>query len=166
MAINLELKIKVDSFRKIKKLLRKTNAEFRGTLRQKDIYFSINSKGLLKLRRQNGNYELIYYNRNEGKGKRFSYYNVINLKGKQVEETLKKLGRVETIIEKTRELYYLKDTRIHLDKVKSLGKFVELETLVISTKSEAASRFAFVIEALELDYQNQIRKSYKNLIKE
>ncbi len=164
MSTNLELKIKVGSFAKIKKLLKHNHAKFIGTLNQKDIYFKAAGKGLLKLRHENGRYELIRYLRNEGKGKRWSNYNVIKLEGKQIEKTLCEIGSVETIVEKKRELFYLWDTRIHLDTVKSLGKFIELETLVISTKSDAAERFARVIKVLELNTENQIKKSYKNLI--
>jgi len=164
MATNLELKIKVNSFRKIKRLLKLAGAEYRGILNQKDIYFKTTTNGLLKLRRQNGNYELIYYNRNEGSGKRWSDYNVIYLKGKQIEETICKLGKPATIVEKRRELFLLNGTRIHLDMVRNLGKFVELETLVTSTKKEASQRFKSVIKTLELNVKNQIRNSYKILI--
>ncbi len=164
MATNLELKIKINDFRKVLKTLSKINVEYKGELRQKDIYFTAES-GLLKLRRQNGKHELIYYNRNEKGKKRWSNFEVISLEGKNIEKTFLNFLPKEAVVEKVRKLFIYKGTRIHLDSVKGLGKFLELETAVTKGKKDAESRFNEVIKLLEIDTEKQIKTSYRFLVK-
>ena len=163
MALNLELKIKVSSHDKMIKLINENGGKFIKTLNQKDIYYKF-PKGLLKLREQNGESELVKYNRNEKEGERWSDYSLLFLKGENVEEYLNDLFTIETIVEKERKLYIYENTRIHLDTVKDLGHFLELETVVKKiSKEDAVEEFEKVVEYLELDTSNQIRKSYRDL---
>jgi len=162
MPLNLELKIKVDSHSQFIPTLKKAGAEDKGTLIQKDIYFKV-SKGLLKLRIENNTYTLIQYKRNE-KGKRWSDYELLKLEGKNPVKYLNELFAIETIVEKKRRCFLYDNTRIHLDDVKGLGKFLELETLYISSRFDAEKRFSEVIKLLKLDLSKQIHASYKNLL--
>ena len=58
---------------------------------------------------------------------------------------------VEAIVEKSRELYLYDGTRIHLDKVKSLGVFLELETVVDERGEEdAENRYFEIFDLLNL----------------
>jgi len=163
MPMNLELKLKVPSHQSVKKILKQIGAENRGILKQKDVYYSINS-GLLKLRIENGNESLIYYNRNEKDKNRWSDYNVLEFKNANSESFLKNLFNVEVIVSKKRELFYFDDTRIHLDTVNILGKYLELETLVVRDKSDAKKRFDRIVSLLKLDESKQIRKSYRDIL--
>lgn len=162
MPLNLELKIKVESHTKLIKALRKINAEKKGILRQKDVYYKTKN-GLLKLRIEGNNFTLIKYLRDE-KGKRWSNYELLRLEGKNPEKYLNDIFNIDTIVEKKRILYLYKNTRIHLDEVKGLGKFLELETLMVSTRRDAGIRFKEIIKLLNLDLSRQIRKSYKLLM--
>ncbi len=162
MPLNLELKIKVESHTKLINALRRINAEKKGILKQKDVYYKTRN-GLLKLRIEGSSYTLIKYLRNE-KGKRWSNYELLRLEGKNPEKYLKDVFDVDTIAEKKRILYLYKNTRIHLDEVKGLGKFLELETLLVSTRKDAEARFKEIIKLLNLDLNKQIRKSYKLLM--
>lgn len=164
MPLNLELKIKTPSHSLFEKKLLRINAEFKGILHQKDIYYHLKN-GLLKLRVENGTYCLIKYQRDET-GKRWSDYQLLFLNGENPEKYLSNLFNIEIIVEKRRKLFLYKDTRIHLDNVKGLGKYLELETLVIKGKTEAKQRFDEIISKLDIDISNQIRKSYKNMILE
>lgn len=166
MALNLELKIKVSSHDEMNKKISKNRGKFIKILNQKDTYYKFD-KGLLKLREQNGEYELVKYNRNEKEGERWSDYSLLYLKGENVEEYLNDLFTIETIVEKERRLYIYKNTRIHLDSVNELGEFLELETVVDKTsKEEAIEEFEKVVEFLDLNTENQIRKSYRDLMLE
>ena len=69
-------------------------------------------------------------------------------------------------MEKNRLLYIYNNTRVHLDKVKDLGKFLELETLVLNGLEDAKKRYSDIISKLELDLNNQLKNSYKILIEE
>lgn len=163
MLTNLELKIRVTSHQSLKKILLQIGAEDRGILNQKDVYYSVQN-GLLKLRIENGNESLILYNRNEENKNRWSDFEFIKFANGGGEKFFKKLFGVEVIVKKKRELFYFDNTRIHLDKVKSLGNFLELETLVINNKSDAKRRFEKIKNLLKLDESKQIRKSYRDLL--
>src|SRR3989339_2194513 len=162
MPLNLELKIKVESHTKLINALRRINAEKKGILRQKDIYYKT-GKGLLKLRIEGNSYTLIKYLRDE-KGKRWSNYELLRLEGKNPEKYLESFLNIEAVVEKKRKLYLYDNTRVHLDEVKGLGKFLELETLLVDGKSDATRRFDFVKQMLGIENHEQIRKSYRNLI--
>ncbi len=163
MPKNLELKVPCKSFSKIENLLQEINADFRGELIQKDIYYQTRN-GLLKLRIENGEQSLIKYIRDESGEERWSDFQVIKFSGGDAEEFLKNIFNVETVVEKKRLLYMYDDTRIHLDKVKDLGEFIELETLVLNGLEDAKKRFNNITIKLELDLNNQIKNSYKILI--
>ena len=163
MARNLELKIKTGSHSDLISKIEKNGIKLVGLLNQKDIYYKYD-KGILKLRIQNGNYQLIKYNRNENKGERWSDYSILTINGDNVEDYLNDFFDAEIIVEKERKLYLLKNTRIHLDNVKDLGYFIELETVVgKTTENDCVTEFEEVIELLKLNKENEIRKSYRDL---
>jgi predicted adenylyl cyclase CyaB len=163
--MDLELKIKVVTFRKILKILNRIGAEYKAELRQKDVYFK-SPKGLLKLRKQNGDYELIFYERDENSEERWSDYDVIKIASANAEKAFARFLDIEAVVEKTRRLYIYKNTRIHLDNVKGLGKFLELETVVDKGEKDALSRFEELATVLELDLSKQIKTSYRFLVEQ
>lgn len=164
MPLNLELKIALNSFDSVVSKLNQIEAEFISTLYQRDIYFS-NKESLLKLRIENGSESLIRYKRNEKSRDRFSEYQVIYLASKGTEEFFSKIFKVDVVVEKKRLLYMYNNTRIHLDKIKSLGYYLELETFVLHGKKDAQKRFDEMVKVLNLKLENQIRKSNYNLMK-
>lgn len=165
MPTNLELKIKVDNPVKLLDLVEKINAEFKGELNQVDVYYRIKN-GLLKLRLENGSQTLIKYLRNEKTGNRWSDYQLISLEKNDAREYLKDILEEEAVVEKKRRLYLYDNTRIHVDTVKGLGSFLELETLVINGKDDAWKRFQKISGLLALKQEDEIRKSYRDLILE
>lgn len=163
MPLNLELKVKMNSFRKTAKLLKEINAHFLKTLNQKDIYYKTTG-GLLKLRIENGEQSIIKYLRDEKGKDRFSDYEFISFESGDAEKFFKNIFNIEAVVQKKRLLFIYDNTRIHLDTVKGLGKFLELETLVLKGKNDAKKRFAFVKKALELETLPGFKKSYRDLI--
>lgn len=163
MPRNLELKIKIYSFKKLKQILKQRRIQQTGLLIQKDVYYKAD-KGLLKLRIENGAAGLIYYERNEKSEKRWSDFGLVKLSGANPEKFLSKFLYAEVTVYKIRELYFFNNTRIHLDKVKGLGSFIELETKVVKGLKDAEKRFSDLIEILGLEIQNQIRASYRDLL--
>lgn len=164
MAQNLELKIKIVSADEFIATLEKIGAVDEGILNQKDTYYKFD-KGLLKLRSVNGRFELIKYLRDESGERRWSNYELLYLEGKNVEKYLSELFDVEVIVEKIRRLYIYKKTRIHLDSVKNLGEYLELETVVNEDQQEAQILFDEIVELLKLDKFKEIRSSYRDLMK-
>lgn len=162
MALNLELKIKTPSHSSIIKKMRKPDYKFIGELKQKDVYYKV-KKGLLKLRIENGEFTLIKYMRDE-KGKRWSNYYLLKLIGDNPEKYLGTIFRIDSVVEKKRKLYMFKNTRIHLDSVKGLGNFLELESVVTGSRKTSEKEFYQVVNDLNLDLSGQIRASYKKLL--
>jgi len=165
LPVNLELKIKIDSFDYLIEKLKSINAQQDSILLQRDIYYKIPA-GLLKLRIENGTKTFIFYNRDEISENRWSDFNLLKIEDDNAEEFLSKLFVVEEVVEKERKLFWFNNTRIHLDEVKELGSFLELETIVLDGKEEAEKRFDEIVRLLNLDVSKQIKKSYKNLIAE
>lgn len=165
MAKNLELKIDIHNQRDelIEKCI-KIGAAFEKELTQKDIYYKIED-GLLKLRIQNTGSELIQYKRDEVNPKRWSNYFVLNITDENAESFFSKLFSIEAIVEKKRFLYKYKNTRIHFDTVKNLGDFLELESVVTDSEENAMEEFFEIINLLNINLNQQIKKSYRDLIK-
>src|SRR5208283_95016 len=116
MPVNLELKAKIVSPARILKALQKMGRPSE-TLVQTDTYFRIKS-GRLKLREfVHGKAELIFYHRNEKKGRRWSHYSILNISEiKNTKSFLKEAFGIDVIVKKTRLIYYYRgEARIHLD---------------------------------------------------
>ena len=163
MPRNLELKVPCNSFGKIRSYLKEINADYKGELIQKDIYYHIENR-LLKLRIENGEPSLIKYNRDETGKDRWSDFQVIKFSEGNAEEFLKDIFNIDTIVEKKRLVYIYNNTRVHLDTVKDLGDFLELETLVLNGLEDARIRFNDIINKLKINLNDQIKNSYKFLI--
>ncbi len=164
MGKNLEIKIKVKDHGELIERLNKKNATHKGILKQKDIYYEF-PKGILKLRIENGTYCLIKYNRDEINPERWSNYELLYLSGQNPVEYLSDLFQEIITVEKNRNLFIYKHTRVHLDDVKNLGLFLELETVADGIQDkEAKKEFAEVIEFLNLDETKQIKSSYRDIL--
>ncbi|KKT86744.1 MAG: Adenylyl cyclase CyaB [Microgenomates group bacterium GW2011_GWA1_Microgenomates_45_10] len=128
---NIESKFAVKGLDDIRLALKK-DARFVGVLNQVDTYFNV-MHGRLKIRQEGKKSEIIRYNRPDTKEVRISEYQHIRLPGKDVRlisGLLKKIFGMTVCVKKKRELWIKDQTRIHLDKVKGLGSFVELETVL------------------------------------
>jgi predicted adenylyl cyclase CyaB len=165
---NIELKITLDSFDEIMTRLKKIGATEKGELHQIDTYYN-SKRGRLKIREINKRYfELIYYERADTSGSKQSDYSVLKIKLEEL-ETMKfilknSLGE-KVRVEKKRFLWLYKNTRIHLDKVKKLGKFLELETVVKKiTSKQAKNEHEEVIKLLNLSKYKKMSVSYSDLI--
>ena len=77
MPQNLELKARISSISEAVHTAHRLNAQAKGILQQRDIYYKV-SRGRLKLRIiNNRSAELIFYNRPNKKGSRYSDYFVL-----------------------------------------------------------------------------------------
>lgn len=76
----------------------------------------------------------------------------------------KTFGKLVTV-EKRRSLWMYKNTRIHLDKVKHLGTFLELETVVKRDNIKKAKKeYTEMMKLLSLSRYKKERKSYSDLL--
>lgn len=127
--LNIEIKAKCHDHDKIRAILKLRRADFKGTDHQIDTYFKVNN-GRLKLREGNIENYLIFYERENKLGPKQS--NIILYKsdqGSSLKEILSKSLGVLTVIDKRREIYFLENVKFHLDSVKDLGTFMEIEAI-------------------------------------
>jgi predicted adenylyl cyclase CyaB len=127
--LNIEIKAKCNNHEKIRSILKSRNADFKGTDHQMDTYFNV-KKGRLKLREGNIENFLVYYERENKEGPKQS--DVILFKSDPnsslKELLLKSLGTM-VVVDKQREIYFIENVKFHIDTVKNLGTFMEIEAI-------------------------------------
>jgi adenylate cyclase class IV len=70
------------------------------------------------------------------------------------------------VVNKKRDFFLYKNTRIHLDKVDNLGEFIELETVFTKNimENDMRKEHFFVIDFLGLNNLKTIQKSYSDFM--
>ncbi|HOX10845.1 MAG TPA: class IV adenylate cyclase [Candidatus Moranbacteria bacterium] len=164
---NIEVKVKIGNFKKIVSILKSNGAKRGGIFHQVDTYYNCKN-GRLKLREINENKsEIIFYIRPNHEENKVSEYNVLKIDKKKLKETKLFLSQAfgeKVIVEKEREIWILKNTRIHLDKVKKAGSFLELETVVKGKLEKFQTEYAEVYKMLELEKYTKIKNSYSDIL--
>jgi homotetrameric cytidine deaminase len=129
-ARNLELKAHdPDPARTLERALA-AGAEDRGLLRQRDTYFHV-GQGRLKLREEDpGGATLIAYERPDAATERVSSYRLVPVaEAEPLRDALAASAGVDVVVIKRRHLLMWGTVRIHLDEVRGLGSFLELEAV-------------------------------------
>ncbi len=125
--LNIEIKAKLSDFKKTRKILKEQKALFMGVDHQADTYFKV-KKGRLKLREGKIENDLIFYQRKNTKGpKQCEVILLKNSPDSALKEILKQSLGILVVVDKKREIYFIENIKIHLDQVKKLGKFIEIE---------------------------------------
>ncbi|MGQ2985468.1 class IV adenylate cyclase [Flavobacterium sp.] len=141
MAQNIEIKARLEAPLIAENLIRTISNKKPTTLNQIDVFYRV-PFGRLKSRNiNNTENELIFYFRPNKVGPKSSYY--LRLKPlfpSITKRMLSKVLGVKGIVEKQRTLYMLDNTRIHIDKVKELGTFIEFEYVVNPQKNASIGR--------------------------
>lgn len=127
--INIEIKAYCKNQEKIRGILKSKNADFKGVDHQMDTYFKTNF-GRLKLREGNIENFLIFYKRKNQEGPKESKVTLLKSDPKStLKEILEKSLGVLVVVDKQREIYFLGNVKFHLDDVKNIGTFVEIEAI-------------------------------------
>ena len=166
MPQNLEIKCTYTSLAKAKSIARRIGAISKGTLRQIDTYFNVES-GRLKLREINGKqFELIYYHRPNAKSSRYSDYTIIKLEDPRAAKSLfRSLFGVSVVVRKNRGLFLYKNARIHIDSVERLGTFMEFEVIVTRGKRQARELMQLLTKEFGISQKMLLGGSYSDLIR-
>jgi len=166
----VELKARVDDHNFLRKKLSSLGAEYTGNFQQTDLYFVV-PEGRLKLREVKGTStaELIYYERENIAGPKQDNAFLLRVQeSEDLKNILKKILKPLIVIQKVREIYWYQGTKIHLDTVKTLGKFVEFERQT-GDESSMVKKDQLVLEKLreqlEIDSSNLETLSYSDLAK-
>lgn len=127
--LNVEIKAKCSDHNIVREILKSKSADFKGTDHQIDTYFKIN-KGRLKLREGNIENYLIYYDRENKEGPKESKVILYkNSPDSTLKDILLSANEVLVVVDKMREIYFIDNIKFHIDIVKNLGSFVEIEAI-------------------------------------
>ncbi|PQO32990.1 class IV adenylate cyclase [Blastopirellula marina] len=130
-------------------------------LEQVDHFYRV-PEGRLKLRQINGEHaELIFYRRQDVAGPKTSHYRRVPIShpeslGTLLTDALQLIG----LVKKTRTLYLIGQTRIHLDEVEDLGSYLELEVVLDDDQSEVVG------QAIALELMTKLGIAEDDLVEE
>jgi adenylate cyclase class IV len=136
MPTNIEIKARVNDFEKLKATIERLSDAAAEILDQEDTFFDVPS-GRLKLRFFSPDRgELIYYQRGDRQEPKPSFYLISRTnEPDSLRAVLSRALAVRGVVKKTRLVYLIGQTRVHLDEVAGLGQFVELEVIMQPNQS-------------------------------
>ncbi len=164
--LNVEIKAKCANPQEIRNVLFSLNAKYVGLDHQIDTYFNVN-QGRLKLREGNIENNLIHYDRENVTGPKTS--NCLLYKSNpdsSLKEILVKTLGVFRIIDKKREIFFVDNVKIHIDEVKGLGSFIEIEAISENenfSKKQLLSQCNYFIDIFEIKTGDLIPYSYSDM---
>jgi len=120
MARNIEIKAEVHAPEQFKSRTQRLATSGPSVLVQCDTFFKVNH-GRLKWRDVNSTSELIFYQRPDTTHPSLSSYYVEDVTHqKSLKELLERSLGIQGIVKKTRTLFMIDETRVHLDEVEGL----------------------------------------------
>lgn len=138
MPSNIEIKARITDLKKIEVLVAALSDTPPQRLQQRDTFFRCET-GRLKLREIGaGESELIFYSRADVGGTKQSDYEIAPVADTAKLKSVLEQALGETVVvEKTRLVSLIGQTRLHLDAVAGLGSFLELEVVLQEGQSPA-----------------------------
>lgn len=127
--VNVEIKARCSDPARVRRVLMARKAEFRGADRQVDTYFNV-PHSRLKLREGKIENCLVYYERKDRKGARTYSVRLVPTDAASapaLRALLTAALGVRRVVDKRREIYFLGNVKFHIDNVRKLGTFVEIE---------------------------------------
>lgn len=165
--INIEIKAKCSNSEKVREVLNAQKADFKGKDHQVDTYFRTRS-GRLKLREGKIENNLIYYQRENLAGPKQSDVTLFKSeRGSELKELLTKALGILVIVDKEREIYFIENVKFHIDNVKKLGNFVEIEAIDKEGnigREELLKQCKRYLNLFEIREKDLIKNSYSDLL--
>lgn len=167
MARNVEIKARVKDFISVQKLAMALSGGPPKVVIQKDVFFQ-SPQGRLKLRQLAPDLgELIYYDRPDFACPKTSTYSISHTDDPtQLRAVLGAALGEKIAVNKTREVYLVGPTRIHLDLVEGLGEFMELEVVLEAEETkESGQTTAFkLMGQLGIKRSDLVEGAYADLL--
>ena len=167
MPSNIEIKARVADPARKRALAERLAGTPPTVLQQEDTFFP-GARGRLKLRQFSPTHgELISYHRADVAGTKQSHYLLSRTtEPAALRAVLADAYGTGTVVTKTRLLYLVGQTRIHLDEVIGLGSFLELEVVLTDGRScEEGHRIAReIMGALEVRVEDLVVGAYADLL--
>jgi adenylate cyclase len=164
---NIEIKAYARNFDEIRRRAETLSDTPVDVLPQEDIFFNT-PQGRLKLRVLSTNQgQLIYYTRPDQEGpKRSDYHISLTADPGNLKHVLGLAYGIRGIVRKTRYLYLVGQTRVHLDDVEGLGQFMELEVVMREGQSDAEGQAIAegLMASLGVESRDLIEGAYMDLL--
>lgn len=165
--LNIEIKARSRDQEHVRSILQSKDADFKGIDHQIDTYFKVNN-GRLKLREGNIENHLIHYTRENTSGPKQSDITLFSSdSGSSLKDILTKACGILIIVDKKREIYFIDNVKFHIDTVKGLGTFVEIEAIDSDEsigKEKLLEQCQFYMNLFEIDEMDLIDVSYSDLM--
>ncbi len=164
---NIEIKAKSGNQDAVRKILKSQGADFRGTDHQVDTYFKVSS-GRLKLREGKIENHLIHYQRANMAGPKESDVMLFATEpGSSLKEILARSLGILAVVDKEREIYFIGNVKFHIDSVKELGTFVEIEAIGSGGKisrEKLLGQCRHYLELLGIGEKDLVPDSYSDML--
>ena len=167
MPSNIEIKARVRDFDEIRRRAEQLSDTPMEVIPQEDTFFNT-PLGRLKLRvLSEDKGQLIYYTRPDQEGpKRSDYHISLTSDPENLKRVLELAYGIRGIVRKTRYLYLVDQTRLHLDDVEGLGQFMELEVVMRDGQSDAEGQLIAegLMAALGVERSDMLEGAYMDLL--
>ena len=165
---NIEFKATAPDFRRLRPALRALGfSPAARPLDQVDWYFAVRG-GRLKLRHLKAQTrgELIFYVRSNAATARASEYQTLPVDDvPHLLKLLRAMFRPLACVRKRRELWLRNGTRVHLDQVAGLGRFLEIEVPVTDSPARARQAMRALTTQLGITREQMLAVSYCDLLR-
>ena len=165
--MNIEIKARCSNHNKIRGILQAHNADYKGLDHQIDTYFNA-AKGRLKLRRGEIENSLIWYERRNAKGPKQSNIILHENPTPLLEKIIRNALNTIIIVDKMREIYFIENVKFHLDKLKGLGDFIEIEAINEDGKigrKKLCGQCNHYMNLFEIKKEDLVAESYSDLFR-
>ncbi|HUW32089.1 MAG TPA: class IV adenylate cyclase [Planctomycetota bacterium] len=165
---NIEIKARCDNLEKARQVALSLHAELLAEGEQTDTYFN-SPQGRLKLRQSSFDdaATLVWYLRQDAPQPRPSEYRLARLKKpEKIVELFSVRFGVRGVVKKHRTVFLYDNVRIHLDDVENLGRFIELEAPVADGPAEALQVVDRLMDAFQIEKEDLVAGSYRDLLLE
>lgn len=165
--LNVEIKAQCENPDRIRSILKEQEADFKGTDHQIDTYFEV-PQGRLKLRRGTIEQNLIFYRRPNSKTPKASDINLVPAEHPQkLHGLLTNALPPLAVVDKQREIYFIDNVKFHIDRVKELGNFIEIEAIDQDGsigEDKLRGQCQYYLELLDISEEQLVAESYSDLL--
>ncbi len=165
--LNIEIKAHCQAPEKVRKILLEKQAEFKGVDHQIDTYFQC-PNGRLKLREGSIEKHLIFYQRADGLQPKASHVNLYKPnESADLRTLLTNALDIKVIVDKQRGIYFIENVKFHIDEVKDLGSFVEIEAIDSDNtigEAKLLEQCQFYMKLLGIGEEDLISNSYSDML--
>jgi predicted adenylyl cyclase CyaB len=166
---NIEIKARIENLAELTQKVAAIATSGPTEILQDDTFFKCDG-GRLKLRTfPDGHGELIFYRRADQQGPKESFYLICSTPSSCLLREILSLAFGQAGgVEKRRTLFLVGRTRVHLDQVKALGEFFELEVVLNDEESAEAgiAEAQALMDRLGINTSQLIEGAYVDLLKE